>query len=110
MIALITIFFPSFIALYILHKRKNKDYKELIFLYPIYNIFINFLVLISIYIYNKGEVLILGECFNSLTFSLKYILLAIIISIIVPYLTEYINKNCHVIIDIKRENHEKKNK
>ncbi len=108
MIALITIFFPTFLSLIILKKWKNKNYKELIFLYPIYNLFINLLVLICICVHHKGEILSFNENFNILNFNLKYMILAIIFAIIIPILFEYLNKNCQIVIEIKRDKNEKK--
>ena len=110
MITLITLFFPTFLSLNILKRWKNKETKELLFLYPIYNLFINLFVLICICFHHKGEILSFNETFKILNFNIKYIILAIIFAIIIPYLFEYLSKNCHVIIEIRREKNEKKNK
>ena len=108
MIKLIVLFFPTFITLNILRIRTGKKISELAFNYPIYNIIINTIALLIVYIYNKGEVLDINECFNSLKFSLKYLSITILMAIIIPYLYEFLKKNCNVLLEIKREKNEKK--
>lgn len=93
MFELISLFFPTFISLNIIKKRKKIDYKNLLIKYPLYNIFINIVVCLIIVIYKKTNYTLINENFNIIEFNLKYIFLALIVAFIAPYIQEFLQKN-----------------
>ena len=106
MFSLICLFFPTFISLSIIKKRKSYSYSELIFKYPVYNVIINFALFIVIRIYIKGDI-ITNSIFNNLNFCIKYLLLSVIISLSLPYIIEFICKNIEFKIEVRKRENEK---
>ena len=103
MIGIIIVLFPAFITLNILKKRTQKDYKDLLFEYPVYNIIINLVTMFLVYVYKRNQIISIIDNFNIMNFCLKYLLLAVIIAILIPYVKELIIKNINFKIEIRRD-------
>lgn len=109
--SILLLFFPGFITLNIRSKRTKKEYKDILKSYPLYTIFINFISLIIVYLYNNRNINYnLNECFNSISFALKYLMLSSIIAFFLPYIIEYITKNFNISMEIRKKNYVKDNK
>ena len=104
MISFIVLFFPTFISLYIINKKNNKDYKEVCLLYPIYNVFINSVAMLITYIFKRGQIIYILDNFNILNFCLKYLIVAMFVALLAPCILEFIKKNLMVKIEIRRDN------
>ena len=103
MFAVISLFFPTFISLYIIKKREKKSYKDLMFYYPIYNVIINFIVFLIYMIWKKTELIMISEHFLIMQFNLKYMLIASIIAAIIPYVREFVVKNISFKLEIRKD-------
>lgn len=103
MLSAIILLFPAFITLNILKSRTPKNYKDLLFDYPIYNIIINLIAMIIVYIYKRNQIINVIENFNVMNFCIKYLVIAVIIAIIIPYVKELIIKNINLKIEIRRD-------
>jgi len=103
MLAAIILLFPTFITLNILKRRTQKNYKDLLFDYPIYNIIINLITMIIVYLYKRNQIINVIENFNVMNFCIKYLVIAVIIAIIIPYVKELIIKNINLKIEIRRD-------
>jgi len=102
MLELILLFFPTFVSLVIEKKRKNIDYKELLFLYPVYNIVINVFTFMIYFLVKGRELILFSQNVDSVGFSYRFLVVASVISICIPYLKEFILKNFLVEIEIRR--------
>lgn len=103
MFAVISLFFPTFIALAIIKKRDNKSYLDLMFYYPIYNVIINTVVFLIYALKKRGELLLITNHFTILQFNLKYIIVALVVAVIFPYIKEFIEKNIRIKLEIRKD-------
>lgn len=103
MLGVIVVLFPTFITLNILKRRNQKDYKELLFEYPVYNIIINLITMMIVYLYKRNQIISVIDNFNIMNFCIKYLVIAVIIAIIIPYVKELITKNINYKIEIRRD-------
>lgn len=102
MLEFILLFFPTFISLNILKNRENKDYKELLFLYPIYNIIINIPIFSILFLINRNEVFLFSQTVDSIGFCFKFLALASVVAVCIPYLKEFIKKNLVIEVEIRK--------
>ena len=64
----ILLFFPTFISLYIICKRENKNYKDTLFLYPIYNVVINIISFITLFCAKDYQIIYFSDNVNRVDF------------------------------------------
>ena len=103
MMEFLILFLPTFISLYVLKNRMEISFKEVLIMYPLYNIIINGIVMFIVCIFKRGQIIYINENFNIMNFCIKYLLLSIIISLIIPYCIEFIKKNINIKIEIRRD-------
>ena len=105
------IFFPSFISLCIIKNRENKNYKDLLFLYPIYNVFVNIISLVILFLAENRRIIYLSDNSNRIDFCFKYLILSSIVALIIPFVKDFLIKNIKLEIEAivrKRKNEKKK--
>jgi len=103
MVEFIALFFPTFMTLEIIKKRKKLEFKELIFKYPLYNLAVNGIAFLILYLI-KGRILILfSQSIDSVGFAIKYFILALVVATFIPFMEEYCKKNVKFKIRIRRD-------
>lgn len=100
--SIICLFFPTFISISIIKRRNKQNNKEILFKYPIYNIFINLIAFLITSFYLKNNTVLFSEIFNNLSFCIKYLCLTIFISLFLPYIIEFLKKNINFKLEIKK--------
>ena len=76
MLQFVLIFFPTFISLYIIMNRENKSYKDLVVLYPIYNIVINILSFGILFYIKEKQMISFSDNANSVGFCFRFLILS----------------------------------
>ena len=91
---------------------EEKKLKNLILTYIKYVLFINLMAFLVINLYFNGELYVLSNCLESLSFILKYMLLSTVFAVVVPIVDEYLKKNIQFKLKLKtsEKKNEKKNK
>ena len=96
MIELICFCFPAVISINILSKLDNTmSLEKKVFQYFVYNLLINIAALLVIGFLNNFQVLYIDKLFT-ITFSLKYLLLATVIAVILPIVIYFITSNIKI--------------
>ena len=101
---IISLFFPSFISVFIRHIRKNASWEMpvCLFEYGIY-VLINTWITTSIVTYIFGIEEAMSTSLESFSFFTKYTVIAIIMAIFIPYVEEIINKYISVRFTVNEE-------
>ena len=107
----ILLFFPTVISLYIIRTRENKNYKDVLFLYPIYNIVINVVSFATLYFIKNRQIIYFSDNINRVDFCFKFLILSSIVALIIPYVKEFLLNNIQIEIETiirKKQNGKKK--
>ncbi len=97
----ICLFFPALILNYILDSKEKFNFLNFIIHYGIYNILVNSIMLFIINYIKENSYLILNSDAFTVSFSLKYMLLASVIALFLGLFIKYIRKNFNVTIKKK---------